>query len=538
MVTAQLVEAERAWVEGDATRCLALCEGLGPAEAGVPAAALLRARALLRLRRARDVIALLETWAGEGRTTQESLISAMLLGTAYARSGDVERGLAILDDVTRRASQADVATRSEIALGRALAHYQRRDFACAEQALREVDPASGIVYARALECRGWIAKVLNDFPTSIAAFEGSLVQLERCGQFDRLLEANLVTTTAYIAVELLDVGRWVALRERARRIRWDVPGLEYYRFWFEMNRSMADEIEGRPREALQAARDAAACAPSDAFRLFAVCRRASVLFSYGELLGFEDLAASIRAEFDAINLRLLHAFEEVNLAVVVAETLASIGAGPDATATLRRLDTLAPEQLALLHDEPMKRAYAAFVDGCVADANGETFRAQHRYRDAFRAFSAIGMTRRALLAALRLGELTGEPEMLAFVDEHARALPAASWIRARVTRLAVWQTDALLGGLTRAERDVLRLLYEGKSTAEIAATRGRSAQTIRNTISSLLRTFGVDNRQALVKACSARGAFQPEPASGGRRDDGLPREPPSAKKRGSGSPSR
>ena len=377
------------------------------------------------------------------------------------------------------------------------------------------------MYARALEARGWIAKVRNDFSAAVAAFEASLAQLERCRQFDRFLEANLVTTLGYIAVELLDSPRWAAVQERARRVRWDARGLEYYRFWFEMNRSMADEIEGKPREALQAARDAAAGAPSGAFRLFAECRRAAVLFSYGELLGFGDLAASIRAEFEAIDLRLLHAFEEINLPVVVAETLALIGDGPGAAAALRRLDTLSPAQLALLHDEPMKRAYLTFVEGLVADANRDAFRARHRYRDAFRAFTAIGMTRRAVLAALRLGELNGDDDALAYVEERVRTLPPPSWIRARSSRLAAWETDALLAELTRAEREVLLLLYEGKSTAEIAALRGRSTQTIRNTVSKLLQMFAVDNRQALIKECASRGAFRAA-ASAAPPDDGAP----------------
>jgi DNA-binding CsgD family transcriptional regulator len=500
-------EALQAWLAGDAEGCLLLCERLGDAEAAAPHAMLLRARALLRLRRSRDAIALLESPPRADATAGEAATAAMLLGTAYARSGDVERGLAILADASRSAAGADASVRSEIALGIGLAHYQRRDFARAEAALDEVGPDSDIVYARALEARGWIAKVRNDFPAAVAAFEASLEQLERCRQFDRFLEANLVTALGYIAVELLDFPRWAALQDRARRVRWDANGLEYYRFWFEMNRSMADEVEGRPREALHAARDAAAGAPSSAFRLFAECRRAAVLFSYGELLGFEDLAASIRAEFGAIDLRLLHAFEEINLAVVVAETLALIGDGAGAAAALRRLDTLSATQLALLHDEPMKRAYLAFVEGLVADANSDAFRAQHRYRDAFRAFTTIGMTRRALLAALRLGELNGDDEARAYVEERARTLPASSWIRARSARFGAWETDPLLGELTRAEREVLLLLNEGKSTAEIAAIRFRSPQTIRNTVSKLLQAFAVDNRQALIKECARRGAF-------------------------------
>jgi DNA-binding CsgD family transcriptional regulator/predicted negative regulator of RcsB-dependent stress response len=500
-------EALRSWVAGDPERALALCETLPVQEAASTRAVLLRARALLRLRRPRESIALVESLDLQQENAAERATAAMLLGTAYARSGDVERGLAVLRDAAALAVRVDVAIGSEIALGIALAHYQRRDFDAAARALDGVDPTSGIVYARALECRGWIAKSKNDFAAAVAAFEASLAQVERSGQSDRFLEANLIATMSYIAVELLDVPRCEALLERARRVQWESSGLEYYRFWLEMNRSMADEIAGRPREALQAARNAALYAPSDAFRLFAQCRRAAVLFSYGEMLGFADLAGSISADFASIDLRLLHEFEEINLPVVVAETLALIGDGAGAAAALRRLDTMSPAQLALLHDEPMKRAYFAFVEGLVDDANKEPLRARHRYREALREFDAIGMTRRALLAALRLNALHADDALLAFIREQALALPAGSWIREKSARLSAWNSDPMLAQLTRAEREVLELLYEGKSTAEIAAVRTRSTQTIRNTVSKLLQTFAVDNRQALLNECARRGAF-------------------------------
>jgi DNA-binding CsgD family transcriptional regulator len=513
-------EAQRQWLAGDAEGVLVLCERLPAREALSAPAVLLRARALLRLRRMRQTIALLESLEPARESAADRATAAMLLGTAYVRGGDVERGLAVLGEAGGLAPAGDVAVRSEIALGTALAHYQLRDFDGAAQALDAVDPASGIVYARALECRGWIAKTKNDFPTTVAAFEASLTALASAGQSDRFLEANLIATLSYVAVELLDLARCDALFERGRSVRWESSGLEYYRFWLEMNRSMADEASGRPREALQAARNAALYAPSDAFRVFAQCRRAAVLFAYGELLGFEDLAAAISADFGAIDLRVLHEFEEINLPVVVAETLALIGDGPGAAAALGKLDTMSRAQLALLHDEPMKRAYFAFVEGLVADANNDALLARHRYRDALRTFATIGMTRRALLTALRLYALHADDELLAFIRAQAHELPTASWIREHASRLTAWRNDPVLAELTRAEREVLELLFAGKSTAEIAAVRARSAQTIRNTVSKLLRTFAVDNRQALLNACARRGAFptgtstEPAPDSG------------------------
>ncbi|HEX3465046.1 MAG TPA: LuxR C-terminal-related transcriptional regulator [Candidatus Elarobacter sp.] len=513
MVTSGYEAALESWIAGDAERALTLCDALQADEARSVRATLLRARVLLRMRKPREAVALLEALPLAGATADESATAAMLLGTACARGGDVARGLALLHDAALRAANAGVETaiRSEIALGIALAFYQRREFERAATALDGVDPESGVVYARALECRGWIAKSRSEFAAACEAFEAALAQLDRSHERDRFLEANLVGTLAYIAVEVLDFARWEAMLVRARTVPWDAVGLEYNRFWLEMTRSMADEIAGRPREALQAARNAGLCAPSPAFRAFAECRRASVLFAYGELLGYEDLAASIRAELDATDVRALHEFEEINLPAMVAETLAVIGDGPGAAAALRRLDEMSPAQLALLRDEGLKRAYLAFVEGLVADANNDALRAQHRYREALRAFSEMGLTRRALLAALPLSDLSGEETVLAFIAEQVRGLPASSWVRTKATRRAAWFGDAVLAGLTRAEREIVQLLHAGHSTAEIAAIRGRSPQTIRNTISKLLQTFGVGTRQALISECARRGVFPPAP---------------------------
>jgi DNA-binding CsgD family transcriptional regulator len=470
------------------------------------AVALLRARALLRLRRAPEAIAILTDRFGDNRADRP--VATMLLGTAYVRNGDTERGLAMLQDAAHTADAGDIALLSEIALGVALARYHGGDLAGAGAELARVDAASDVVYARALELRAWIAKRGGDFVASVACFEAALAQLDRCRQRDRFAEASVVTALGNIAIELLDEPRWEAMRERGERIVWDGAAMAYYRFWHEMNHSIGDETYGRPRDALHCARKAAAAAPSDAFRIFAHCRRAAVLLAYDELLGYEDLAATIRGEFDAIDLRGLHTFEEVNLPAVIVATLASIGDAAGAASALERLNALSTEQLALLTDEPLERGYLAFVRALVADANGDTFSAQHGYRDALRAFRETGAVRRAIIAALRLVDLNADEPAQRYVDAHVARLPPTSWLRVRAAKASERRADPLFAELTRAEREVLELLYNGRSTADIAAIRGRSQQTIRNTVSALLKAFGVGNRAALISECRRRSFFE------------------------------
>ena len=481
-----------------------LCDALERDRSTATESALLRARVYLRMQRADDARVLLAPLLPH--TVDENAAEVRtLLGTAYARSGDVERGLTLLHEA--KASTTSVRLRAEIALGVALAHYARRDFALAERALDAVAPSAAPEHARALECRGWIAKCRGEFPAAVEAFEAALAELDRSPQRDPFLEANLVMVLGNLAVELLDEPRWDEVVRRGESIAWEGPGLAYYRFWHRMNVSMMAEMYGRPREALHAARSAALSSPSNAFRTFAHCRRAAVLLAYEELLGYADLAATIREEFDAIDVSTLRAFEEINLVAVVVATLAQIGDAAGAAATFARLGAMSPSQLALLTDEPLKRGYLGYVEGLLADANHDTFTARHRYRESFRAFEAIGLPRRALLAGLRLAELNGDPAALAYVDTVSMRLPATSWVRVRTATVQQRRRDPIFADLSRAQRDVLALLYEGRSTAEIAVHRGRSTQTIRNTMSALFKAFGVDGRAALISECRRRGIF-------------------------------
>lgn len=66
-------------------------------------------------------------------------------------------------------------------------------------------------------------------------------------------------------------------------------------------------------------------------------RPGHVVLSLLALLGYADLAATIREEFEAIDLSALRAFEEINLAAVVVATLAQIGDADGAGATFARL---------------------------------------------------------------------------------------------------------------------------------------------------------------------------------------------------------
>ncbi len=57
--------------------------------------------------------------------------------------------------------------------------------------------------------------------------------------------------------------------------------------------------------------------------------------------------------------------------------------------------------------------------------------------------------------------------------------------------------------LSAAEREVARLVLEGRSSREIAKVRGTSARTIANQLAAIFRKLGVSSRAELARACFA-----------------------------------
>lgn len=101
-------------------------------------------------------------------------------------------------------------------------------------------------------------------------------------------------------------------------------------------------------------------------------------------------------------------------------------------------------------------------------------------------------------------------------DEHAPevqgiSLPAGlvAWrLTAGLDEFAILEWPANVAApplmLGRAERDVLALVLDGLSNAEIAARRGRSVRTVANQVASVFQKVGVGSRSELFAAMCRR----------------------------------
>ncbi len=496
----------RAWFAGDFEGCLALCDRVRPlGTAMVSELALLRARALLRVGRPQDAIDVVSAVFVAHGTLDASLTARMLLGQGYVRLGQPERGLAILEEARRNAADAHATIRSEIALNIGLGYYSVRRLDEADRALDDVSPDADIVHARSLEYRGWIASARADFSAATGHFRAVLERLDGCRHRDSFLEANATLALATFAAERLERQTWLVVEQRRDRIDWNGSAMASLRHGVALAFSKVYELDGRAREALEAAYEAETVAPNAGYALLAQCRRAAVLRTFGERLAHADAVLRMKSALDALPPGSWQESEQHGLPLAIAEEAAYAGDVLGARALLKRHCELPSAPMLASSGNPRESGQQLFVEALIADAEGEHHLAHHRYRDAFRIFSTIGFERRALLAALRLGELTGQAYLFEYVDHALRKLTHASPLRERARRMNPACADPTVGALRPSERAILELLCAGKTTLEIAAARRRSKQTIRNTVSRILRAFEVGDRAALLRECVRRG---------------------------------
>ncbi|HEX3465730.1 MAG TPA: LuxR C-terminal-related transcriptional regulator [Candidatus Elarobacter sp.] len=496
-----------AWFSGAFERCLELCDAVRRRDPKTQThLALLKARALLRLDRTEEALRILREASTIPSGTDESITLRMLIGAARIRRGEVEDGLAILLRADDEAPANLFSTlRSELALNIALAHYARRRFTDAENALDRVRPDSDIVYARALEYRGWIASVQSNGARAATMFRDALQTLESCAHYDRFLEANCIRALAHLAVERLDAQLWSTVEKHRARIDWSADGLVQPRFWTAYcAAAFALEVAGNSVTAARESRLAERLAPNTGCRIEARCKRASIARSGGEWLSQHDHTESALELFEEISLSDLCG-DETLAPLVLAEELAYLGRAEDARRALvvhaRQQQTSA---VLYISHTPATAGYRQFVEGLVADAADDRAAAIQHYREAFRIFVRIGYTRRAVLTAIRLVRATGDRKMTAYLTRMTSAVSPHSWIRAEVETAKSKRIR-----LTAVQREVLALICQGKSNPEIARLRKRSLHTVRNLVARLFEVFEVQSREQLAVECVRRGLYTP-----------------------------
>jgi len=493
----------RAWFAGDYERCLHLCDGVrfGDPETRCHVG-LLRARALLRLDRPADALGALTDVAPLVTGTDEALTHQMLTGEAQVRSGQLELGLTLLRNAQRGASHAHPTIRSEIALNIGLAHYGRQEWVAAERALKLVEKNADLVYARAIQFRAWIAFSRGALERAAKLFVLSLSTLNHCRHYDRFFEANCVRALAHLALERLDPRLWTIVDKRRAGLDWSSNGLSHPRFHLAYCAAAYRlDVEGSALEAAREARQAERTAPSDALRVQSTCKRASIARYTGEVHSHIDhleSACETLAELDVASF----SGDETVVPLVIAEELASADSAEARAVFDKYCGLAAISPMRQLAHTSATETYRQFVEAMIYERCGDDREAIQRYRKVVRKFRESGFPRRAVMAALRLVNLTGDRSALSYADAATAHLSPSSWMRLQIEARKAPQVR-----LTALQREVLALICEGKSNPDIARARNRSLHTVRNMVARLFEIFEVKSRERLAVECVRRGLY-------------------------------
>jgi DNA-binding CsgD family transcriptional regulator len=509
-----LDDARSAWSRGDFIGCLSRLDTLGSPRAGSEPwveAKLLRARSLYRLRRYSETIALLEPILSKFADGDESSTAQMLLGSSIARSGDVDRGLAILDATAARADMRTVhrAVRAEIAHARALAHWTRREHDETERLARQAEAiGADIISVRATQLRGFVALTQQRFPEALNLFNVTLDSYWRCRQRD----ADLAEMTVYqiAALELMlrssEVRGTHAVPDR-RRVRdpWDATPevASVTRMQTHVFDAWLFAHDGDRDTAFRKMRRAEEMATGPAWRVWAIAGRASLAAAFGEWGSAREHAALGTELLESVQWSATTGEERVGL-LYLAETLAVTDPAAAIT-TLKTYDALSdpmdPDHA--FSTDPRFRNIEDYVRGLVHRIAGEHGAANELVKSAAQRYAACAHVWRAVVARLALAATS--PRGGHF--EAARAIVAEhfphSFLARRVGIDAA--SDPVVARLTPAQRDVLALLLDGLNAREIATSTGRAYNTVRVHIDRLREAFQASSIHALVVDCHRRG---------------------------------
>ena len=173
-------------------------------------AVLLRARALYRLRRFGDVVALLGPTLTSFRTVDEACTARMLHASAVSQAQDADHGLALLDDVAPAADtlQAHPAIRGEIAYFRALAHWTKRELrrGAALRAGRRERARRRHLGPAPRSCAASSPSPSSGIPKRCGCFARRSRHTRRCRERDTFLAETIVLQIASLEVTLRSAG--------------------------------------------------------------------------------------------------------------------------------------------------------------------------------------------------------------------------------------------------------------------------------------------------------------------------------------------
>jgi LuxR family maltose regulon positive regulatory protein len=398
---------------------------------------------------ARERCAEAEALGRELRDVDVEMTAIALDGLARVSQGEVAEGMARLDEATAAATAGEM--RDPMAIGFSCCYLI---FAC--ERVRDFERAGQWCERVARMAAGWNVGALQ---AVCRAHYGTVLTLR--GEWSRA------------EVELTEAGSVLARRSS------------------EQNEAAARLAELRRRQGRG----------DEARELLGQAEHHPIAILSRGALALDGGDAEVAAAGAARYLRLMGSAstERAPGLELLAEALAAAGRADEATATALELRAIAETA----GTDPLLGA-ARHAEGCAHAAGGSFDAAREGFEDAVELLGRAGLpfeearARVALAGALR--SLGRTREARAELDRALEAF-AAMGAAAEERRTSLLRSGRR-GGLSGREREVLELVAQGRTNAEIAAVLVLSEHTVHRHVANILRKLGVASRAAAVAAAT------------------------------------
>jgi DNA-binding CsgD family transcriptional regulator len=242
---------------------------------------------------------------------------------------------------------------------------------------------------------------------------------------------------------------------------------------------------------------ASAVASTAARKVVAACDRASLARSLGEHRWSRvelDEAELLASEVDW---ETANGEERIGL-LMLAELFSRLDAARSAGYLTRYRELSAPRSRA--RGDLRRESIARQSIGIIEIALGNKGRGIALLREACKIFERLGYDFRAAWCLMSEFEATGNPDLLPIVKERLRN-HGQSWLAAQLRA----SSNGSEIPLPPMQRRVFVEVCQGKSTAAIAKSLGRSEFTVSNHIKAIFKAFDVNSRPALIAEAVRQG---------------------------------
>ncbi len=514
-----LASARDAWFRGDFETCLTILDDAATItdEGEHREAILLRARALLRLRRASEALELLGPVLRTFRGVDEVCTARMLHGEAVARAEDVDRGIKLLHELYNAsdALSAHRAVRGEMAYKLAFAYWMKREHRNTLQYALIAEAANAdIISVRAAFLRGFVAAACEHYAEALALFKSALEKYRTCRERDQDLIELIVVQVAAFEVNLRSatVHGTHALPPHAgtRIVALDEPGVS--RMQLASLDSWLYAFDGNCDQAFELARLAEHLAPTPAWHVWALANRAHIKAAFDKLDAAREFGADA-AELAATIDWDAYPGEERMALLLLAQTLA-ITDPERAVKVLGTYDELTTDldRSMMLKDDVRLWIVETHVRGLVHRIRGQYGEAFEAFEGVRAAAQRVGILWRAALALIEIDATPVGGRGDFHLETAARIVHEhfpRSFLANRLGRWNAVYRDSIAARLAPLERKVLRHVLEARSQKEIASALGLTPDTVSYYVKTLLRKFEVRSTLELAVTCYRRGLGSP-----------------------------